>query len=287
MHTLRTLGEWIERQAASDLSVVARDHAGLASSIVSSGDVLVLCSPGVDSVLFNRVLGIREGAPVTRTELAKWIGVYRLANMSRFFVHLYDEPRPEALPIWLAELGLVRYRRSWDKLGRGRAEPLPAPSTPLKVRHARPDDAEAIGKLFVTGFDLPDAAGRIYAGLIGRPGWQVLVASNGSTVAAVGLSFTERGVAYLAGGVTDPQHRGQGAQLALMVERCRAALQAGCRAVVSETGSAAAGDPQHSHHNLQRCGLRVLGTRHNYAPEGLLWQHGRRVNTAPDLPAVR
>lgn len=78
----------------------------------------------------------------------------------------------------------------------------------------------------------------------------------------------------LAGGATLRAYRGRGAQLALLRVRCQEALDSGCELIVSETGAPLPGDPQHSHRNLERCGLRVIGTRLNYAPEGMQWDHG-------------
>lgn len=272
---MKELAEQVERAAAQDMAAAARESAGLALEAEGIGDVLVLRAPSLNSVLFNRILGLGGRTQISREVLAGWLQAYRAAGVDRFFVHLYDTPEPAALPAWLEEMGVVRYRRSWDKLGRGRAEALPQVRTPFVIRSATAQDAEAVAAAFAEGFDLSSAGGRAYSALIGRRGWDVLVAAEGGAAAAVGVLFTTPDAAYLAGGVTRRAWRGRGAQLALMVERCRMALDAGCRFIVSETGVPVPGDPQHSHHNMQRCGLRVLGTRHNYAPRALLWQHGR------------
>jgi len=271
---MKELAEWIERQALRDLAEAAR-ATGLSALVERGDDVLVLRSAGVDHVLFNRIVGLGEGAGVTVGELDGWLDAYHGARIARFFVHLYDEPRPAALPAWLEARGVVRYPRSWDQLARGRDEPLPRVSTPFVVRPARVADAAAITELFVAGFDLPPAGGRVFAALIGRPGWHIDVAADGAVVAAVGAVFVKGDCAYLAGGATRASERGRGAQLALLAERCRRALDLGCRVIVSETGAAIPGDPQHSHHNLQRSGLRVFATRHNYALRGFSWLHGR------------
>jgi hypothetical protein len=267
--------EWIERQAAIDMTRAASEQGNLTLIFEVIGGGVALRSPGIDSFMFNRVLGLGSGAPLGREALARVVEAYRAASISRFFVHLYDDPRPPELPAWLEELGVVRYRRSWDQLGRGRDERLPEVVTPFCIRPAVSADADAIVELFAEAFDLPPPGAGVYSALLERPGWHTIVATDRDAVVAAGLLFIDAGVAYLAGGATRPSSRGRGAQLGVMVERCRMALDAGCRWIASETGAPAAGDPQHSHQNMRRCGLRVLGTRHNYAPRGSLWRHGQ------------
>jgi hypothetical protein len=277
---MKEIAEWIEREALRDLAEAAQ-RAGLSVLAEQAGDVLVLRSAGLDSVLFNRILGLGEGSEVTAGQLERWLDAYRDAAVTRFFVHLYDEPRPARWLAWLEARGVVRYQRSWDQLVRGRDEPLPSVSTPFVVRPARAADAPAVAELFAASFDLPPAGGRAFAALIDRPGWHVDVGADGDDVVAAGVLFVSGDVAYLAGGATRPSQRGRGAQLALLAERCRRALDLGCRVIVSETGAPVAGDPQHSHHNLQRSGLRVFATRHNYALRGFAWPHGRMAPATP------
>jgi hypothetical protein len=272
---LREAAEWIEREALADLGQAARERAGLSLQTERSSGALLLCSPEIDSVLFNRVLGLGLAPGTSREQLAAWVGRYRAAQRTRFFFHLYEDARPPELPSWLAALGLTRYRRSWHQLGRGRDKPLPRAASGFALRPAALADAAALGALFASGFDLVPAGGSAFAALIGRSGWEVLVAEEAGEVVAAGLSFTAGEVAYLAGGVTRGDCRGRGAQLALMVARCRAALERDCRWIVSETGAPAPRDPQHSHRNMERCALQVFAVRHNYGPDGLLWQHGR------------
>lgn len=127
-------------------------------------------------------------------------------------------------------------------------------------------------ELFAQGFHLPAPGAQAFAAVLGRPGWHGCVALDGERVVAAGVLYIAGDAAYLGGGVTHAEHRGRGAQLALLVARCRLALEQGCRYIVSETGEPVAGEQQHSHHNMERCGLRVLARRYNYAPAGALWR---------------
>ena len=265
------VAEAMERAALLEQCAVARELGVETSAEAVGGAVAVRCR-GIDNFWFNRVLGLGREPGLTREALGQLLEGYRSAGISRYFVHLYQEATPAELPGWLEALGVARYHRSWHKLGRGREGALPQVNTALHTRRATPADAPALAELFALGFHLPPLGGRVFASMIGRSGWQGCVASDGERVVAGGLLYVAGDAAYLGGGVSHPEYRGRGAQLALLVERCRLALEQGCHHIVSETGEPVPGEPQHSHRNMERCGLRVLARRHNYAPAGTLWR---------------
>src|SRR5690606_28382075 len=115
---------------------------------------------------------------------------------------------------------------------------------------------------------------RAFASPVGRPGWFSHVACLGDRVVATSLLFIAGEAAYIAGAATLPEFRGHGAQQLLLRERCRIALDQGCKVMVAETGAPHSDDPQHSYHNLLRAGFRPEAVRRNYAPDGTLWRHG-------------
>lgn len=267
----REIAEELERAALLELVAAGRDQ-GLDHDAEQLGKALVVRCPSIDNFWFNRVLGLGRDPELGREQLARVIDEYRAAGVTRYFVHLYDEAQPAELPRWLEELGLERYHRSWYKLGRGREGPLPEANTTLQTRPATAADIAALAELFGQCFHMPPLGARLFVGVLERPGWHGRVATDGERVVAGGLLYITGDGAYLAGGATHPDYRGRGAQLALLSERCQLALDHGCRYIVSETGEPVAGEPQHSQHNMARCGLRVLARRHNYAPPGKLWR---------------
>jgi hypothetical protein len=271
--TMRDAHHAVEKRAWTDLMRAAHERE-LHADAERVGEALVLRCGEEPSLMFNRVCGLGDGGEAMRQDVDEVVAGYRAARIDRFFVHLSDPHRPEGLVGWLAERGIVPYRRAWDELGRGRDESLPPVATPFEVRRAIASDAVAVGTLFEQGFDLSPAGGAVFGAALGRPGWLGVVAIDEGEVVAAGLLFVDGDVGYLAGGTTRRDKRGHGGQLAVMVERCRLALDLGCRLLVSETGAKIPGDPQHSHRNLERCGFGVIGRRNNYAPDGTLWRHG-------------
>ena len=59
-----------------------------------------------------------------------------------------------------------------------------------------------------------------------------------------------------------PAYRGRSAHRALMAARIRGAIEAGCTAIVTETGEPVGDEPALA--NMLRCGFERVGSRLNY-----------------------
>ncbi|MBX3274275.1 MAG: hypothetical protein KF729_28670 [Sandaracinaceae bacterium] len=272
---LETLGtiealEAIEGAAWADVFEAAPPalRARLGLEVERTGGATILRAPGLDHVLFNRAFGLGASAPVE--DVARG---YAQAGVRRFFVQVREDDEP-GLAAALTRAGLERYPRAWVKMARGAGPVVEAPTDLTVVRASSAYRAE-IAALLGEAFDLPEEGGALLGGLIGRAGWHVYVALDGARVAAAGGLYVEGAAANLAFAATRPEHRGRGAQSALMARRLRLALDLGCTLVTSETGEAAPGDPQHSFRNMTRHGLCPRHRRANFAPAGVRW--GRAV----------
>lgn len=238
--------------------------------VVRVGGGAALVAPLVDSLLFNRAIA---SDPSEVHELAR---LYQRRGIDRFMITL---PRGViAKPD--ATLGLEPFHRAWIKLScRPQAQEIAANG--YIVRAARPEDADAVGELYCAGFDVPREAAAMLAGLIGRPRWHMYVAELGAVpndhrgpLVGLGITHLDRGHAYLFGGVTSPRHRCRGIQRALIAARVNHAHRCGATSVSTDTGIAVANQPNHSQHNLERAGLRVLYSREHLVPIGTTWIRG-------------
>jgi hypothetical protein len=89
---------------------------------------------------------------------------------------------------------------------------------------------------------------------------------DGDTPAGTGALFVRDGVAWLDWGATDPAFRRRGGQQTLLARRISDALDLGCSTMITTTGKAVPGDPQHSYNNILRAGFREAFPRENWAP---------------------
>ena len=89
-------------------------------------------------------------------------------------------------------------------------------------------------------------------------GWTCWLAlADGEPAAAAGL-FVGEGAGYLGFAGTLTEHRGKGAQSALLETRIRRARELGCDAVYTETGELVPDRPSASYRNILRFGFEEL-----------------------------
>lgn len=270
---LAALAEHIECRAWIDLIAAApqwlRRSAGL--QVEEVGGAVLLAAPGVDHVLFNRVIGLGEQTPATPDLIADIMGRYWDLSIERYWVHVGPHARPARVGRMLQDQGLAQYRRSWVKLVRPAQSAEPAETT-LRIRAATKEDAAAVASIIGVSFELPQNAAEAFAHVIDRPRWRVYVAESNGQIAATAGMFSEGDVAYCAFAATRPEFRNRGAQRALLRTRIDAAIDANAHWIATETGFPLTADElQPSYRNLLHAGFRPIAIRDNYARPGASW----------------
>lgn len=273
---LAGLAEHIERRAWTDTFAAAppwmRNAVGL--TVAEVGGAVMFAAPGVDHLLFNRVIGLGERTQASEEVIAELMSRYWDLSIDRYWMHVGPHARPARLGRLLQEQGLAPYRRSWVKLMRP-AQYASAVDSRFRIRAAGPDDATAIASVVGVGFDLPQCAAELLAMLIGRRGWRVFVAEADGQIAAAAGMFTEAEVSYLAFAATRPEFQRQGAQRALLSVRINAAADLDSRWIASDTGfPLTADEPNPSYQNLLWAGFRPVAIRDNYSLPGTTWTRG-------------
>ncbi|QTF93496.1 GNAT family N-acetyltransferase [Halomonas sp. BM-2019] len=143
-------------------------------------------------------------------------------------------------------------------------EPLALPFTVRRVESAA--DADEFARIVCTGFDLAEAFRGVVHGLAKKPNWHLFMTFEGDTPIGTGGLHVLGNLGWFDFGATDPDHRMRGSQRTLMAVRLRHAAAQGCRTLITATGEAVEGDPQHSYGNITRAGFRPVYTRENYGP---------------------
>ena len=196
-----------------------------------------------------------------RSSLLRACRIYREAGVSRFFLHAESEPNAADL----AACGL-REARAWQKFSRD-ADGAPDDTPPhVDIRQVAPGEAADFARIACAAFDLGQIAERWIAGAAGHDGWHFFLSEIDGQPAGTGALFIRDGLAWTDFGATDPEFRQRGAQSAILRHRVRFAEQAGCHTVITGTGVAVPGDPQHSYANILRAGFTETAQRKNYAP---------------------
>jgi GNAT superfamily N-acetyltransferase len=220
--------------------------------VLRVGDAVCFAAPGVSDMQLNRVVALGVSQPVSDAELDEIADFYRAAG-TRYAVSTADPALAERL---VARGYAPGY--AWMKFARDGAPA--AAETTLRVEETT--DPLEFGRVVSTVFGLPETAS-FFGGIVGREGWTMLVARDGSEAVAAAAVFVHDGVGWLGIAGTLPAHRGKGAQNALLAARIERGRELGAHAFTTETGERQGSRPNGSYRNILRAGFAEAYLRPN------------------------
>ncbi len=207
--------------------------------------------------MFNRVLGLGLDRPASEEQLDAALA---FLDGVHAYVAVAPDAEPPELARWLEERRHVP-DYGWTKFRRSTADP---PRAPTELRVERVEDGAPFAEAAVRGFGSPVVSHEWLAALASSDGWHCFVAFDGAEPAGAGALFVDGETGWVGIGATAPEHRGKGAQSALLAARVAAAAEAGCSVVVTETGEPVDGRPNTSYRNILRAGFEPQYVRANY-----------------------
>jgi len=255
---LRALRAWYSAAAAAR-------PAGYDWRLQEVGDALCSVSGTEPSILVNRVLGLGSARTPTFEQLVEIRELYTRANVSRFFLHVVPDVVGATKDELLTAAGYRRHR-GWMKFTRGPG-PIREARTDLTVRRIGVEEAADFAAIVAPGFGMSPTSEPVLAALADDPRWHLFMSFAGSRPAGTGAIFIDQDLGYLDWAATHPDYRRRGSQSAILSARLRYAFDAGCTMVVTMTGEAVPGDPQHSYGNILRAGFSEAYLRENWIPE--------------------
>ncbi len=243
--------ERVEAEAYADLN----EAAGLPTLRIAGAACCAL--PGLDSLMLNRAIALGLERMPSEAELDEIDAFFRAAGV-RYSVPLSPDVETSLEPR-LRERGFTT-GYAWMKFSRG-LEPAPARQTPLEIEATQ--DGDAFSQVVAEAFGLPLEIATSWKTIAGRPRWEVFLARDGTTAVGAAALFVHDGVGWLGAAGTLPEHRGKGAQGALLAARIDRARELGADAVVTETGERLPGHPSNSYRNILRAGFAEAYLRPN------------------------
>ncbi len=227
-------------------------------------DALCSVSSTEPSILINRVLGLGIHSEATADQLEEIKRIYSDAGISRFFLHIVPQLTGPETEQRLADCGFMRYR-GWMKFKRGTADVDPL-KTDLEIRRIGPDEAAQFAAIAAPAFDMTDASQPVIAALANDPDWHLYMSFDKDRPAGSGAIYIKGSFAYTDWAATHPDYRRRGSQTAILNARISDALDSGCATIVTMTGEAVPGDPQHSYNNILKRGFAEAYLRENWIP---------------------
>ena len=226
----------------------------------------LMAMPTVNTLAFNRVIGLGLIKSATQTEISEIIKFFRKAGSSRFFVQLSPFAQPGFVDELLALNGFTYYN-NWVKFYRPADRSLPPVQTELEIVSIDAGKAHKYGQLLLRcfGWDDPgDEIARAFANTVGQPGFRHYFALDDGKPIAAAAMYTHGVYASMAIAGTLEGYRGKGAQSALLSHRILDARKLGCKHILSETAEELPGKPVPSSHNMKKFGFEVAYLRPNY-----------------------
>lgn len=225
----------------------------------------LLVAPGLPATIFNRVIGLGNGAAATEADLESIAGVYAGAGVRNWWIHATPGEHFDGLCALLTAHGFaVAGRRSWAKMWRGTAA-APEVQTAALVRPARDADGAQVAEVLGTAFSMPASGAPWFAALVRRSGWLTTAAVMDGKVIGAGMLHLQGDAAWMGIGGVLPDARRAHAHRAVMAERIRVAIGRGCAGIYTETGEPAGNEPNPSLRNMEACGFRKVCSRLNFA----------------------
>ncbi len=263
---LPDVSERIEAAGLEALHAAASDElrARLGLRLERIEGTLVSMAANDPSILLNRAVGLGLTRPATREGIERICATYSEHGVERFYLGVHPAARPDGVEQWLDDAGLETGRR-WMKFERG-PDQAPTAESSLEVREIGEEHVDAFGRIAASGFGLTPAAAPLFRGLIDRSGFHLYMTFDGDTPAGTGLVYIDGECAWFDWAATDPASRRRGSQRSVLARRIEDALDAGCTRLLTCTGEAVPGDPQHSYHNIEWAGFEPKFLRENWRP---------------------
>lgn len=219
------------------------------------------------SGFFNRAGGFGTVESIDASVVGQVCDFYRSQGVSQGRFVIAPQLLPEDWETIAGDLNLAPSGRL-VKLGcatetvQSALDGISALDPSLRVAKVEPHQAHEWATVMMAAFGMSGVGmTEVAASCVGRPGWQQYAVYEGERIVAVGSLFINGDCADMFGGGTLPDSRGRGAQSALLTIRARAALAAGCRWLVAETGAEDLGDHNTSLHNMRRAGFEPMYDR--------------------------
>jgi hypothetical protein len=236
--------------------------AGLGLAVERIGRALYLQARAIPLTQFNRLcgLGFKEADEAICIGLQR----FRTAGIAQAWFQVAPGPHRLDIELSLQKSGLQLHQRRWVKFWHP-AESAPRATTELKIVAVDRNAAGVFADTVLAGFGMPPVLKPWLQSLPGRDGWHCFLALAGDGPAGGGAMRIANGIAWLGIGAVRPEHRGKGAQSALLAVRIATGLQLGVKGFITETGRPLPGEAGPSFANIQRAGFQIAYDRPNWA----------------------
>lgn len=223
---------------------------------------LVAAIPGVDKLLFNRVLGLGMRSLVLSSIIDEIIDFYKAKKVDRFMVQLSPYVIPEDTEQQLIAKGFKQHD-SWIKLLWNKNFILPSPDHDFEITEVKPGEESLYTDMILSIFEWPPVLAASFAASIHKPGFHHYLVKKDNQVVGAGSTYIDNKIATLKIAGTIAPCRNQGVHFALTQRQLEDALGEGCEWITAETEENERSNSCKAYKNLRRLGFEEAYTRKN------------------------
>jgi hypothetical protein len=216
----------------------------------------------LDSVSYNRALGLGVHEPATEQILDEAISVFQDSNCANYSLQVCPLVVPENSPDWFASRGFIQGRK-WAKAYRG-TDPLPDFTCDLRVESIGEEYADAYADVVSEVYGITPILRPMMKGIVGKPGWFHYLVFDGVKPVACASMFLTGELAWMGFAATLKSHRKRGAQTALTVSCFTDGMERGCKWFVVETKEDTPATPNPSFHTMMNTGFKLAYLQQSY-----------------------
>lgn len=256
--------ELIESAALNDFAHSASketiEKCGI--KIFPVGGVNGLISSKIDILAFNRVVGLGIKEPIDERVVDIILNKIEANQVNRFFIQVHPEVYSDQVRR-LFELHDFYHYNNWVRLVRDTSPPHKV-KTKLEIKTITKNESKLFGEIVVKAFEWPDELTQWLASPVGRKNWYHYIAFEKNIPVATAAFFHSGDFAWFDFAATHPEHRGKGAQSALLAKRIEDCRKLGIKTIIVETAEQTSKKESPSYRNVLKAGFKEAYKRPNF-----------------------
>lgn len=256
--------ELVESAAWTDFyrSASVETAAKYGIKVFSVGGVTGTIASEIDVLAFNRVVGLGIKEPVDERIIDIILNKIEVHRVKRFFIQIHPDVYSDELRR-LLELHDFNHYNNWIRLVRDSSPAVKIRSN-LVTNKISSGESKLFAEIVVKAFDWPASLLGFIASPVGRKNWHHFLAFEKNVPVAAAAFYQTGEHAWFDFAATHPDHRGKGAQSALLARRIEDSRKLGVKKIIIETTEQTAEKEPLSYRNVLKAGFKEAYKRPNY-----------------------
>jgi GNAT superfamily N-acetyltransferase len=254
----------VESEAWTDFSnsapVSTMENCGI--KVFPVGGVYATMTSKIDVIAFNRVVGLGINKPIDDRIIDIILNKIETYKVERFFIQVHPEVYSDDIRKLLVSKNFYHYN-NWVRLIRDNS-PAKKTKTNLNIKTIEVNESKASAQIVVNAFEWPEELVDWIAAPVGRKKWHHYMAFENNVPVATAAFYLGGEYAWFDFAATHPQHRGKGAQSALLAERIEDCRALGVKEMIVETAEQTTEKESPSYRNVLKSGFKEAYKRPNF-----------------------